>query len=146
MAVYPIFPGGRMKAFTVSYDDAWPEDRRLIEIMNKYGVKGTFNINSGEKLFTDIPDPTELYRGHEVASHALTHAYLDRVAPSTATFEIIKDRENLEKIFGGSIRGFAYPYTAYNRDTPALLRSCGIAYARTADCTRQFAIDRKSVV
>ena len=135
MAIYPIFPGGKRKAFTVSYDDAWPEDRPLIELMNKYGIKGTFNVNSGENKFTDIPDPCELYRGHEVAVHALTHAYLDRVAPATATYEIIKDRENLERVFGGSIRGFAYPYTAYNSETPALLKQCGIAYARTAACT-----------
>jgi hypothetical protein len=57
------------------------------------------------------------------------------VAPATATYEIIKDRENLERVFGGSIRGLAYPYTAYNAATPEILRSCGIAYARTANCT-----------
>ena len=135
MAIYPIFPGGKRKAFTMSYDDAWPEDRPLIELMNRYGIKGTFNVNSGEKKFTDIPDPRELYAGHEVAVHALTHAYLERVAPQTATYEIIKDRENLERVFGGSIRGFAYPYTAYNSETPQILKNCGIAYARTANCT-----------
>ena len=138
MAVYPIFPGGKRKAFTLSYDDGWPEDRRLIGLMNKYGVKATFNINSGEKLFTSIPDPVELYRGHEVAAHCLTHAYLDRVAPDVATYEIIKDRENLERVFGGSVRGFAYPYTAYNRDTAQLLKNCGLAYARTATCSGKF--------
>ncbi len=140
MAIYPIFPGGRRKAFTLSYDDAWPEDRLLIELMNKYGLKGTFNLNTGEKLFTDIPDAKELYEGHEVAVHCLTHAYLDRVAPQTATYEIMKDRENLEKVFGGSIRGFAYPYTAYNSETPQILKNCGIAYARTADCTNGFSM------
>lgn len=140
MAVYPIFPGRKRKAFTLSYDDAWPQDRALIALMNKYGLKGTFNLNSGEKKFTDITDIKELYNGHEIASHALTHVYLDRVSPQTATYEIMKDRENLEKTFGGSIRGFAYPYTAFNHDTPQLLRNCGIAYARTAGCTGQFSM------
>lgn len=135
MAIYPIFPGGKRKAFTLSYDDAWPQDRPLVKLMNKYGLKGTFNINSGEKKFTEIPDPKEMYKGQEIAVHALTHVYLDRVAPQTATYEIIKDRENLEKVFGGSIRGFAYPYTAFNHDTPQLLKNCGIAYARTASCS-----------
>ena len=54
MAIYPIFPGGKRKAFTLSYDDAWPEDRPLIKLMNEYGIKGTFNLNSGENKFTDI--------------------------------------------------------------------------------------------
>ena len=138
MAVYPVFPGGKRKAFTLSYDDGWPEDRRLIGLMNKYGLKGTFNLNSGDKRFLDVPDVKELYAGHEVAVHALTHAYLDRVPPQMATYEIIKDRENLEKVFGGSIRGFAYPYTAYNHDTPQILKNCGIAYARTATCSGRF--------
>lgn len=135
MAVYPIFPGGKRKAFTLSYDDAWPQDRPLIALMNKYGLKGTFNLNSGEKKFTSITDVKTLYSGHEVAVHAYTHAYMDRVAPQTATYEIMKDRENLERVFGGSIRGFAYPYTAYNRDTAQILKNCGIAYARTARCS-----------
>lgn len=135
MAVYPIFPGGKRKAFTLSYDDGWPQDRPLIALMNKYELKGTFNLNSGEKKFKDIPDAKELYSGHEVAVHGLTHAYLDRVAPQIATYEIMKDRENLERVFGGSIRGFAYPYTAFNHDTPQILKNCGISYARTADCS-----------
>jgi len=138
MAIYPIFPGGKRKAFTLSFDDAWPQDRPLIELMNKYGIKGTFNINSGEKKFTDIADPKELYKGHEVAVHGLTHAYLDRVAPQTATYEIIKDRENLEKVFGKTVRGFAYPYGAYNEGTVPMLKNCGIKYGRVSPCTEKF--------
>ena len=56
MAIYPIFPGGKRKAFTLSYDDGWPQDRPLIALMNKYGLKGTFNLNSGENKFTDVAD------------------------------------------------------------------------------------------
>ena len=32
---------------TLSYDDGAKDDIRLIEIMQKYGLKGTFNICSG---------------------------------------------------------------------------------------------------
>lgn len=45
--VYMRFPGGRSKALTLSYDDGVEHDKRLIAIMRKYGLKGTFNINSG---------------------------------------------------------------------------------------------------
>ena len=41
------FPEGKVKALTLSYDDGVEQDVRLIEIMKKYGLKGTFNINSG---------------------------------------------------------------------------------------------------
>ena len=45
--VYQCFPGGKHKALTMSYDDGRTQDRRLIEIFNKYGIRGTFHLNSG---------------------------------------------------------------------------------------------------
>ena len=40
------FPEGRQKTLTLSYDDGPVQDIRLIDIMNHYGIKGTFNLNS----------------------------------------------------------------------------------------------------
>ena len=37
---------GKMKAVTFSYDDGVTQDRRLIELLDKYGLKATFNLNS----------------------------------------------------------------------------------------------------
>ena len=42
-----LFPGGKKKAFTLSYDDGITQDRRLIGILDRYRVKATFNLNSG---------------------------------------------------------------------------------------------------
>ena len=41
------FPDWKAKAVTFSYDDGVLEDVKLVELFNQYGVKGTFNINSG---------------------------------------------------------------------------------------------------
>lgn len=43
---------GKKKAVTFSYDDGVTQDRRLVEMMNTYGVKGTFNLNSGIQSYT----------------------------------------------------------------------------------------------
>ena len=40
------FPEGRTKALTFSYDDGTVSDKRLIEIFDRYALKGTFNLNS----------------------------------------------------------------------------------------------------
>ena len=40
------FPEGKSRAMTFSYDDGIPADLRLIELLNKYKVKCTFNINT----------------------------------------------------------------------------------------------------
>lgn len=45
MKVYTCFPEGKAKALTMSYDDGKIQDERLIGIFNKYGIKGTFNVN-----------------------------------------------------------------------------------------------------
>ena len=37
----------KMKAVTFSYDDAVTQDQRLIELFDRYGLKCTFNLNSG---------------------------------------------------------------------------------------------------
>ena len=47
MKVYTCFPEGKAKALTMSYDDGKLQDERLVEIFNKYGIKGTFNLNYG---------------------------------------------------------------------------------------------------
>ena len=39
---------GKNKAVTFSFDDGVLQDKRTIEILNKYGLKATFNLNSGK--------------------------------------------------------------------------------------------------
>lgn len=36
-----------MKYFTVSFDDGLEQDKEIIRLMNRYGIKGTFNLNAG---------------------------------------------------------------------------------------------------
>ena len=36
--VYKVFPGGKFKVLTFSYDDGKLEDRRLVKLFNKYNL------------------------------------------------------------------------------------------------------------
>ena len=45
---------GKKKAITFSFDDGVTQDIRTIEILDKYGLKATFNLNSG-KFGTNAP-------------------------------------------------------------------------------------------
>ncbi len=149
------FPGGKPKAFTMSYDDGVETDARLIEIMNKNGLKGTFNINSG--LFA--PEGTvypqgvysrrmtekqavELYKnsGHEVGVHTVTHPFLEELPAAAAAAEVVEDRRRLEQLFGGAIRGMAYPYGTYNDTVVEIVKNAGIVYSRTTISTENFNI------
>ena len=149
------FPGGVQRALTLSYDDGVEQDARLIGIMRKHGLKGTFNLNSGEYAPEGTVYPagqihrrmtkrqaTELYAdsGMEIAVHGLTHPWLEKLSGVECVQEIIKDRENLEEQFGRIVRGMAYPYGTYNDTVVRILQDCGIAYARTVYSTGGFDI------
>ncbi len=145
------FPEGRMKAFTLSYDDGVEQDRRLVEILNKYHLKCTFNLNSGIQNNSDqfeINGLTiqrmnkaglrELYEGHEIAVHSLTHPDLPRLSTEMIQNEIARDKENLENIFGHHVVGMAYPYGTYDDRVIQVLKDNGIKYARTVQETENF--------
>ncbi|MBE6585933.1 MAG: polysaccharide deacetylase [Ruminococcaceae bacterium] len=158
MMMYMRFPSAKKKALTFSYDDGVEQDICLMELFNKYGLKGTFNLNGGrlEKETYTYPAGTihrpmgrklaletyggELGKNHEIAVHSYTHPFLDRVPRNVATWEITKDREMLENTFGRVVRGCAYPMGTFNDMTVEVLRNCGIAYARTTVSTGNFAV------
>ena len=106
--IYTVFPEGKYKALTLSYDDGREEDKRLISIFRKYGLKATFNLNSG----LSNTDPKrirkeewpELYDGFEIAAHTATHPTISRCPLSFVAEEILKDREELEKVTGYPVR------------------------------------------
>ncbi len=127
---------GKMKAITFSYDDGVFQDRRLVEIFNKYGLKCTFNVNSG--LFgkgsrTVMPEEMpELYKGHEVAVHCITHPQLSKLESDEEIInEVEGDRKRLCEIMGYEVVGMAYPYGDYDdRVVDIIKKHTGVLYSR----------------
>lgn len=141
--VYCCYPGGKHKALTMSYDDGKVQDRRLIEIFNRYGIKGTFHINSG--LFDDPkrikPEEfRELYAGHEVSCHTVTHPTIARCPLPEVLEEVLADRRDLEKIMGYPVRGLSYPNGSLSEDIVKALPLCGIRYSRVVGNSDNFAL------
>ena len=61
---------GKKKAVTFSYDDGVTQDCRLVEMMNTYGVKGTFNLNSGMQSYANVWEHVEgSARAYDLKSH-----------------------------------------------------------------------------
>ncbi len=145
MTVYHCFPMGKRKALTMSYDDGVLADERLVEIFNRYGIKGTFNLNYGRYEYPGQGRPripkervTTVYAGHEIATHSYLHPTFERCSLVEVANQILKDRVGLEKMTGGLVRGHAYPNGSYNQEIKQLLKQLGIAYARTCESTREF--------
>ena len=146
-----LFPQGKKKALTFSYDDGEKEDIRLCRLFNKYGLKGTFNLNSG--LMTEEPSEQsskvalsqipEVYEGHEVAVHTVNHPFLEKMSTTEIATEIMDDKRTLERYAGYVVRGMAYPFGTYNDDVIRVASDLGIKYSRGVHSHYNFSLPTK---
>ncbi len=142
------FPDFKYKAVTLSYDDDVVYDKKLIEIIDKYGLKCTFNLNSGffaeksgGRMMTE-EEAKELFgkSEHEIAVHGVSHLSLAEHSREAIAGDILLDRLSLETLFGRIIKGMAYANGSYDDKTAEVLKSCGIKYARTVNSSEKFDI------
>lgn len=148
---------GRNKAITFSYDDGVTQDKRLIEIFNKYGLKATFNLNSellgkdGSLTVNGVTvdhsknkpeDVRHIYDGHEVGVHTLTHPNLTQIEDDNEVLrQVEQDRLQLSELVGYEVTGMAYPCGGVNcndRVADIIKNNTIIQYARTVDVTKSF--------
>lgn len=145
-----------MKILTFSYDDGITQDIRLAELFHKYGMKATFNINSGllgkERELTrngvtfrhdkvKPEDVKHIYAGHEVAAHSLTHPHLPEQTDEEIIRQVEEDRLALSALCGYEVVGFAYPGGGvnYNSHVAKVIREhTGVRYARTTVASGNF--------
>ena len=145
-----------MKAVTFSYDDGVTQDVRLIEIFNKYGLKATFNLNSellgkeGSLIRDGVhinhtknakENIKEIYKGHEVAVHTLTHPNLTTLDEKEIIRQVDEDRKNLEQLVGYDVVGMAYPCGGINNNdyvASVIKNNTPIRYAKSFNSTYNF--------
>lgn len=148
--------GGKNKAITFSYDDGVEQDRWLVDVMNTYGLRGTFNINSGRfgqrgqigchgavvpHCMMTAEEVAHIYIGHEVAGHSLTHPTLTDLPDEEVLRQVEVDRQRLETVTGRPVVGFAYPNGGRDRRVMEVMATgTGIQYARTVEATGGFAL------
>ena len=139
------------KSVTFSFDDGVKQDVQLVELFNKYGVKCTFNLNTGlanekcrwvykgvDVIHMNKTDMLDLYKGHEVAVHSLTHPFLEKLDEDKIYEQVYQDKCNLEDWYGEEVVGMAYPYGTYDERVLDIVKRCGIKYARTIQNTNEF--------
>lgn len=144
--IYTCFPEGKHKVLTMSYDDAQIHDKRLVDIFNANGIKGTFHLNAG---LTDAYGPkvqpeeyNDVYKGHEVAAHTYSHPTIERCPIDQVVQQVIEDRKLLEDVVGYPVRGMSYPNGSFSDDIKAMLPACGIEYSRVVGSTQHFGLPR----
>ena len=146
----------KKKAITFSYDDGVTQDIRLVELLNKYGLKCTFNLNSellakrgmlvreNQRISHYKVHPEDvktIYDGHEVAVHTLTHPNLTQCDDAEVIRQVETDRLNLSELVGYEVVGMAYPCGGVNNDdrvADIIRKNTGVKYSRTITTTGSF--------
>lgn len=141
---------------TFSFDDGVTQDIRFVEVLNKYGLKCTFNLNSellgnpGELIINgnrinhnkiNSEDVRSVYSGHEIAAHTLTHPFLPDCVPEEVVRQVEEDRLKLSILAGYEVVGFAYPGGGknYNEAVAGLIKEqTAVKYARTIESNFSF--------
>lgn len=145
---------GKKKAVTFSFDDGVKQDIRLIEIFNRLGLKGTFNVNSGllgrsgsldrngrivSHDCVSAEEVERVYRGHEVAVHTLTHPDLTKQSDEEVVRQVEEDRKTLSALVGYEVVGMAYPGGCVDDRVVRLIQEhTGVKYSRMVETTRSF--------
>ena len=151
-----ILWNGKKKALTFSFDDGVTQDKKLIALLNRYGLKATFNLNSaflgreGGLVRNGVPvrhdkiardEVPSVYAGHEVAVHTKTHPFLPKLSDEGVIDEVCGDHRALSDLVGYEIAGMAYPCGGANHDprVESLVRErTPCRYARTIEATGDF--------
>ncbi len=149
---------GKNKAITFSFDDGVYQDKRLIELLDKYNLKATFNLNSGRlgastkwnsvsfggevtNVYLNPSEIKEVYKNHEIAVHTISHYNLTALTEDTINLQVGQDKQILEELSGREIVGMAYPCGGINSNeyTANVLRESGfVKYARTNKMSFKF--------
>lgn len=152
--IQKLYPGGKTKAFNISYDDGVLQDVRFVDLLNRYGLKGTFNLNYGlmkqgfawthecGMVVRRLPESEvlTLYQGHEIASHSYSHPYFDSASETEILKELGADKFFLEKLFGREVAGYATPFYYYSDLMADCVRHCGFEYARISEESNDYSI------
>ncbi|MBQ3011745.1 MAG: polysaccharide deacetylase family protein [Oscillospiraceae bacterium] len=151
--VRKCYPNGKKKAFVLTYDDGVLQDVRLVLLLNRYGLKGTFNLNSllmerefvwhhekiGAVRRLPLSVAAHLYEGHEVASHSCTHPDLQGMSRDGLLYELGHDKYLLEQLVKQPVLGFGVPFDYYDDVVADVARQLGFRYARGSEETCSYA-------
>ena len=121
-----------------------------MRLLNKYGIKATFNLNSGLEDFVwyyedrfpvrrqILSESVDLYRGHEIASHSLHHHWLNTLTPPQLSREVGDDCAALKALFGLKEIGFGVPFTACGEREVNIIKK-HVRYIRLSEFSDSFA-------
>jgi peptidoglycan/xylan/chitin deacetylase (PgdA/CDA1 family) len=124
------------RVVTTSWDDGHKSDLRLAQMLSEHGLEATFYVSPENHEFAKrdlltAQEVRDLSHDFEVGAHTLTHPRLPVIPEDRAREEIVESKVMLERITGGVVSSFCYPYGSYTDMHVKLVKDAGYKYART---------------
>jgi len=119
-------------AITISWDDNHSKNLKLVKLLNKYNLKGTFYLYKAQDINQSKNDIIKISLSQEIGSHSLTHSDLTGVNLKQAKKEILGSKEWLETLINKPVKVFAYPFGFYDDQVKKIVKQSGFISARTA--------------
>ena len=149
-----VYPNGNHKALIMSYDDGLDDDIALAQLFDRYGIIGTFHLNSGlldtraiwnegkpnEILQTYLSKDTlvHVFKNHEIAVHGTYHKALVGLSDKEILEEINVDIENLIILSDRKISSMAYAFGSTNDHVAEVIGTTPLTNARTVKPSYNF--------
>ena len=149
-----VYPNGNHKALIMSYDDGLDDDIALAQLFDRYGIIGTFHLNSGlldtraiwnegkpnEILQTYLSKDTlvHVFKNHEIAVHGTYHKALVGLSDKEILEEINVDIENLTILSDRKISSMAYAFGSTNDHVAEVIGTTPLTNARTVKSSYNF--------
>jgi hypothetical protein len=127
---------------TTSWDDANPQDLRVVELLRSRGLTGTFyapliGYQSTETLSgADLRELCAL--GFEIGAHSVSHKTLRHLHSGELDHEVTDCKYTLQERLGREVTMFCYPNGYYDYRVIEAVKRAGYAGARTC---RMFSTD-----
>jgi hypothetical protein len=121
---------------TTSWDDGYPADRRVGEVLAKHRATGTFYVptrNAEGRPVLERSDVAALAGAFEIGGHSRDHVVLTELPLAEAKTQVSVNKADLEQITGKRIRGFCYVRGRFNNGLADIVKEAGFDYARTVE-------------
>jgi peptidoglycan/xylan/chitin deacetylase (PgdA/CDA1 family) len=124
----------RRTVMTTSWDDGHPLDQRLGDLLNRYGLTGTFYIpRKAENVTMSEGQIQELSKSFDIGAHTMRHTFLDGASELTAEREIIESKSWVEQLTGRTCEMFCPPGGRFNHHHLRMIRQAGYTGVRTVE-------------
>lgn len=122
--------------FVTSWDDGHPLDERLGDLLDRFGLRGTFFVPGRNREGRPVMAADALRRldgRFEIGSHTRDHVPLVGLSRETCLRQIVEGKTGLEQQLGHAVPGFCYPRGKWNESVRDIVREAGCSYGRTVE-------------